>query len=70
MSSVEITRKNVTRVRIEIPRFGNQWKVEHILWLAREIEKAREEVDLPADVEVKIHDSRITVDHSIIQEIP
>lgn len=68
--AVEITRSNVTRVHVEITSMAHHWRVEHILWLAREIEKARESVDLPNSAEVKIHDQKMVIDHRITQEIP
>lgn len=68
--AVEITRSNVTRVRVEVTSLARHWRVEHILWLAREIEKARETVDLPNSAEVTIHEQRMVIDHRITQEIP
>lgn len=70
MSGTEITRQNVTRVRIEIPRFGTRWKLEHFQWMMREVAAAREQVDVPDSVEVKIGGDRMVLDYSIHQDIP
>lgn len=71
-SGVVVTRTNNTRIRVAIPRMGNRWQVDHILWMARELEKAVE-AGMPKTTEIKgFHGdgSQLVADHVIVQEIP
>lgn len=49
--SVQVSRKNVTTITAEIAGYGNRYLVEHVLWMARELQDAVD-AGMPTDTEV------------------
>lgn len=49
--TVEVKRQAVTTIRAEITGFGSRYLVEHVLWMARELQEAVD-AGMPMDTEV------------------
>lgn len=66
--SVNITKTHNTSIVVEIPRMGNRWEVQHVLWFARELEKAVA-AGMSTHTEVVI-DKTMAARHIVVEDQP